>query len=143
VLLAIEICYSNTCRIKILWKKIRISKSCAQRRACAPLITEESLFSSVYRVAHKSLQSRCLTCCIECQVTFATLCISIYLLEAILSERYPFHRPQRTKCRCSQTYRLVDLDFLTLEDGTDRLSRNVGPELPLKTASYGSRAQFL
>jgi hypothetical protein len=34
------------------------------------------------------------------------------------------------------------LDFLTLEDGTDRLSRNVGTELPLNAALYPRRAQI-
>jgi hypothetical protein len=34
------------------------------------------------------------------------------------------------------------LDFLTLEDWTDRSSRNVGKELPLHAAQYSSRAQI-
>jgi hypothetical protein len=29
-----------------------------------------------------------------------------------------------------------NFDFLTLEDGTDRLSRNVGTELPFNAAQY-------
>jgi hypothetical protein len=34
------------------------------------------------------------------------------------------------------------LDFLTLEDGTDTLSRNVGKGLPLDVALYSRRAQI-
>jgi hypothetical protein len=34
------------------------------------------------------------------------------------------------------------LDFLTLEDGTDTLSRNVGKGLPLDAALYPRRAQI-
>src|SRR5215469_9361195 len=34
------------------------------------------------------------------------------------------------------------LEFLTLEDGTNRLSRNVGKELPIVTAKQPKRAQF-
>jgi len=32
--------------------------------------------------------------------------------------------------------------FLTLEDGTDRLSRNVGTELPIYAAEYPRRAHI-
>ena len=32
--------------------------------------------------------------------------------------------------------------FLALEDGTDRLSRNVGKDLPLRAVSYPTSAQF-
>jgi len=35
-----------------------------------------------------------------------------------------------------------DLDFLTIEDGTDRLYRNIGKELPLYAASYSRRAHI-
>jgi hypothetical protein len=34
------------------------------------------------------------------------------------------------------------LDFLTLEDGNDRLSRNVGAELPHYTTKYPRKAQI-
>jgi len=34
------------------------------------------------------------------------------------------------------------LEFLTLEDGTDRLSRNVGKKLPIVAAKQPRRAQF-
>ena len=34
------------------------------------------------------------------------------------------------------------MDFLTLEDGTDRLSRNVGKELPVCAALYPRRGQM-
>ena len=34
------------------------------------------------------------------------------------------------------------LGFLALEDGTDKLSRNVGKELPLYAAQYGRRAHI-
>jgi hypothetical protein len=37
---------------------------------------------------------------------------------------------------------LLFLDFLTLEDGTDTLSRNVGKRLPLDAALYSRRAQI-
>ena len=33
-------------------------------------------------------------------------------------------------------------DVLTLENGTDRLSRNIGAELPLNAAQYPRRAQI-
>jgi hypothetical protein len=36
---------------------------------------------------------------------------------------------------------LCQEDFLTIEDGTDTLSRNVGKELPLDAAVYPRRAQ--
>jgi hypothetical protein len=39
-------------------------------------------------------------------------------------------------------YTLLFLDFLTLEDGTDTLSRNVGKGLPLDAALYPRRAQI-
>jgi hypothetical protein len=35
-----------------------------------------------------------------------------------------------------------DKDFLTLDDGTDRLSRNVGIGLPLDSAQYRTTAQI-
>jgi hypothetical protein len=37
---------------------------------------------------------------------------------------------------------LLFLDFFTLEDGTDTLSRNVGKGLPLDAALYPRRAQI-
>jgi hypothetical protein len=37
---------------------------------------------------------------------------------------------------------LFFLDILTLEDGTDMLSRNVGKRLPLDAALYRRRAQI-
>jgi len=38
--------------------------------------------------------------------------------------------------------RALLIAFLTLEDGTDRLSRNVGTELPLYAAEYPRRAHI-
>ena len=37
-------------------------------------------------------------------------------------------------CASNFSLRDLDLDFLTFEDGTDMLSRNVGTELPLYAA---------
>jgi hypothetical protein len=47
------------------------------------------------------------------------------------------HGPMNIKFTLSPLF----LDFLTLEDGTDRLSRNVGKELPPYAAQYARTAQ--
>jgi hypothetical protein len=52
--------------------------------------------------------------------------------------RLSLHKP-----RVSVAGFLLFLDFLTLEDGTDTLSRNVGKGLPLDAAWYPRRAQIL
>jgi len=39
-------------------------------------------------------------------------------------------------------FRTTFFDFLSLKDGKDRLSRNVGNELPLDAALYPSREQI-
>jgi hypothetical protein len=54
------------------------------------------------------------------------------------------HRPPLSvhKPRVSHTGFLLFLDFLTLEDGTNTLSRNIGKGLPLNAALYHRRAQI-
>jgi hypothetical protein len=49
-------------------------------------------------------------------------------------------RTSSISCKCIQGSRSPD--FLTLEDGTNRLSRNIGTELPLYAAQYPRRAQM-
>jgi nitrous oxidase accessory protein NosD len=43
---------------------------------------------------------------------------------------------------CTQSKKIFFLDWLTLEDGTDKLSRNVGNKLPMYTAYSLRRAQI-
>ena len=52
-----------------------------------------------------------------------------------------FRDNYRSGCPKNEHYSLL-LVFLTLEDGTDKLSRNVGKELPLFAAERARRAQF-
>jgi len=47
-----------------------------------------------------------------------------------------FHRAVDEICALHRNY----ARFLTLEDGTDKLSQNVGKELPLYTEKYPSKA---
>jgi hypothetical protein len=51
--------------------------------------------------------------------------------------RLSLHKP-----RVSLAGFLLFLDFLTLEDGNDTLSRNIGKGLPLDAALYPRRAQI-
>jgi len=57
-----------------------------------------------------------------------------FLLKFYLSSVTVRSSNRHQTCACCRLSRLLFLDFLTLEDGTDWLSQTIGMELPLYTA---------